>query len=93
MFNACPQSRALSCVSNAPWAKKVLDQVRRHGCLHDLTCYFAPDYGIFSSEDRVGGFNEQWVFENLLVHEMELGLLDSWMFESISVLPVTCGGQ
>ena len=52
-------------------AKAFLDQVNRHGRLHYFTCFFASYASILSSNDGFGEFNGQWVFEDLLLHEMK----------------------
>ena len=54
-------------------AKAFLDQVNRHGRLHYFTCFFASYASILSSND---GFGE--LFEDLLLHEMDIFLLDCW---------------
>ena len=43
-----------------------------------FTSFSALNYCIFPFDDRFGEFKEQWVFEDLLLHEMDIFLLDCW---------------
>ena len=47
-------------------------------CRTALHYFFALNYCIFPFDDRFGEFKEQWVFEDLLLHEMDIFLLDCW---------------
>ena len=52
---------------------------------------FALDYGIFIPDDRFLEFNTKWVFQDLLLHEMELFLLDCWTLQvSFAEIIETC---
>ena len=69
-------SLALSCFSNAPPTKKSFHQVSYHGSLDDFSFFHASDTDIFLSDDGFGEPNGQWVFEDVLLHEMQAFLLD-----------------
>ena len=57
-------------------AKRALHQVSPQGSLHYFTCFFASYTIILSSNDRFWQFNGQWVFEDLLLHEIKAFLPD-----------------
>ena len=58
-------------------AKKSFQQVSPHGSLHEITCFFATDTGILSSDDKW-----QWVFESVLLYEMKAFSPDCWTPQS-----------
>ena len=57
-------------------SKEALHQVSLEGSLHYFTWFFASYASILSSNDRFWEFNGQWVFEDLLLHEMKAFLPD-----------------
>ena len=68
-----PQSLPSRAFQMLDGAKKSLHRVSPHGSLDDVTCCFASDSDFFFNyRSRAREFNAEWVFEDLLLHEVEL---------------------
>ena len=69
---------SLVCLWNTPRGREVSSSSEPRGSFGGVTFsqLFASDYRMFSSDDRFMEFNGEWVFGDLLLHEMELFLLD-----------------